>query len=253
MTVRKLNYTGRKRIRRSDVSVELIRGDDEHAAEVRPSVSLAHYGFPDDAQLVFEAYRQTQLVRVSIGALALPDRTARIGLDSFPDVDTVLYRLKVVANDSSGKLLGEADRLQRAASNDAEERGESILPVEEADIGDLLWWLDFSDGPPVLQISRRVPDYRSLALRPDFVWLVYPAVFKEVLERALPIADAESEDREGDWADDWVALGVSLAGREPPADDDEQDQWVREACAEFCRTRRLRSRCSQVLAPNEAL
>ena len=130
MTIRKLNYTGRQRIRRADVDVTVHNVEDVFAATASVEHDLSSYDFPPDAGLVFEAYRKTQLARMNLGGLSRPLSGQTLSLAGFPDPKALLFRLKIVAAGTSGLLLGEADELRATEGNDASAERSSLLLVE---------------------------------------------------------------------------------------------------------------------------
>src|SRR4051812_2901769 len=91
---RTINYTGRKRIKRTDVSITLReeRGIWIFDADLK----LASYGFPSDAEIWLEAHRQNLWMQWgwgTISALRVPsDRM----LSEFDVPDGVLFRVRVV-------------------------------------------------------------------------------------------------------------------------------------------------------------
>lgn len=253
MTIRKLNYTGRQRIRQADVDVTLHNVEDIFGAAASVECDLSSYGFPPDAGLVFEAYRGTQLARTSLGTMVRPLADATLSLAGFADPEALLFRLKVVASGSSGLLLGEADKLRASETNEADAERRSMLLVESADLGDQVWWLDLSDSAPRLQISETLAaDYRAFARRDDFTWFVYPAVLRMILEREIESESAEddAEDEDGNAtaeASPWLKMGGQLAGRSCPEDADSQTRWVEDTCDAFCRRHRFKMKFRYLL------
>ncbi len=253
MTIRKLNYTGRQRIRRADVDVTVHNVEDVFAATASVEHDLSSYDFPPDAGLVFEAYRKTQLARMNLGGLSRPLSGQTLSLAGFPDPKALLFRLKIVAAGTSGLLLGEADELRATEGNDASAERSSLLLVEAADLGDRLWWLDLSDTAPRLQISASfATDFRAFARRDDFTWFVYPVVLRLILEREIESESAEddagAEDGDaGDGASPWLQLGSQLAGRGCPEDADSQAEWIEDACDAFCRRHRFKMKFRHIL------
>ncbi len=247
MTVRRLNYTNRQKIRRSDVAVA-VQGASSPVARV--DYRLAEYGFADDAVVFLEAYAPQESfgARVQVGLAHHPDATVELDLSQFSAPQELLFRLKVIAADGSGKLLGRADQLK--ASDEASDRteGRSLLPVVSADLGHRLWWLELDEtDQPTLLISERIEDYKAFARTPTFVWFVLPAILRGCLEAAVETVDEESEGDEGAATPlaRWLKLGSTLARRSAPdATDDQQerDKWIEDAVSAFCHDHKLMQR-----------
>lgn len=256
MTIRRLNYTNRQKISRNDVAV-VVDGASPPVARV--DYDLAEYDFPDDSAVFLEAYAPQESfgARVQVGLAPHPDPNGQLDLGQFGAPRELLFRLKVIAPDGSGKLLGKADQLK--ASDDAAERpeGRSLLPVVSADLGHRLWWLELDEtDQPTLVISERIGDHKALARTPTFAWLVLPAVLRKCLEAAVETVDEESEGDEGVATPlaRWLKLGALLARRPAPdATDDqhERDEWVSDAVNAFCRDHKLMQRYLEQEQPSQ--
>ena len=99
--IRKFNYTGRKKIRRSDVRIDLLR-DDDNRRYFNISLHLADLELPETARVYVEAYHRSGYQRYDFGTagrLRIPaDRTlGGIAASVMP-----LFRVKVV--DRTGAL-----------------------------------------------------------------------------------------------------------------------------------------------------
>lgn len=233
MGVRRFNYTDRKRILHSHSVVSLSRNGDEVSFDAQ--LLLQEYGLPGTAVVVVEAYRQTNLRRYPFGTAASPRPQGPTSLTGFSDVETLLFRVKVV-DPSSGLLLAEADRI-RPTDPDGGERP-SFLGVRGDNLSGEAWKLEFDNDHPVLVIEKQYGPYQILLASPHFRWLVLPHVFRSLLHRAL--AD-ELEDFDDASADSWqhavVRQAVTLTGSIPPEGDDEErrEEWITDAVRTFCR------------------
>lgn len=233
MSVRHFNYTSRKRILHSDTSIFLSRRDEEVSFDAQ--LRLQRYDLPPGASVVVEAYRQTVLKRFAFGtaANARPEGSTR--LDAFPDVDALLFRVKVV-DQQSGLLLAEADKI-KPADPDGGDRP-SFLSVRADSLSGEAWMLSFEDDQPVLIIEKAHGPYQSLLASPQFRWLVLPQILRSLLERALT-EDPEDvlDESASSWQSAVVRLARSLTGANPPEVDDDQlvDDWITTAVRAFCR------------------
>jgi hypothetical protein len=65
---RRLNYTGRVKINRSDVFIAIQKKDELLIFDA--DLKLDDYGLPADSQIYIEAYRQTVWMRFLFGTVA---------------------------------------------------------------------------------------------------------------------------------------------------------------------------------------
>jgi hypothetical protein len=253
--IRRLNYTGRRRIARTHVTVRLLPGEDgvwSFAAEF----DLSGFNFPKNANVFVEAYNLTSYMRFpfgTVGATAVPLdlRLAEITPSPLPK-----FRLKVVgAGARRGLLLAVADKLVPLRPEQDEAHRQSLLPVEFRDLGDRLWRLDLSDWP-VLELNRRVSDIGEAARSADsFLALVYPEVVRRILHEAVVnLGQTDPELDESDWPSLWLRYVCGLGGVElPPEGEGEeararQEEWIDAAVQAFCRGREARARFERALA-----
>jgi hypothetical protein len=242
---RTFNYTGRRKIGRKDVSITLRQETSGWIfdAELR----LADHHFPHNAEVWLEAHRQNLWMQWpwgTVSALRVPtDRR----LSEFDVPDGVLFRVRVVQppGQEHHKLLGEADGIPFVKAGEAaDQRRHLLVPVPDA-LDQQLWKLDFESDPPRLLVNKDAkPTWKEMACSPHFIALVYPEVLRRMLARALNEEDWTEDDEEGGWAADWVRFAKNLGGLgqvPPPTLRADQDNWVEEAVAAFCRRLEIRS------------
>lgn len=249
MAIRRLNYTGRKRIRREDVRITLYELDGS-SMRFDAKLNLQPYRLPEDALVFVEAYRQTTWMRFSFGTVGKTRAEDAPVLTEFDTPEGVLFRVRVTAvHEPRGKLLAEADSIQPRKLDDEEQRRIALLPVKpDPDLGDEVWRVDFSD-PPILLLNSDLADFAAVLRSPAFVSLVYPAVLREILLRVLYGEHPREVEEDDDWRAQWLRFAVSLPGMsmEVPAneaDPDKKDRFIDEAVRAFCRQHKLMKRFS---------
>lgn len=147
-----------------------------------------------------------------------------------------------MALDESERLLALADRVQPRRSN----RRESLLWLQEADLGGEVWQLDFGDAGdnPTLLVNNSIPGI-SAAVRQDnaFRGLVIPEVLRAILTRAFIVDGVAPDDTDdGPWSK-WAAFVRDFYADEHPAapdsesDNSEMAQWIDGAVAAFANLR----------------
>lgn len=238
MTVRRLNYTGRRKLSLEDVKVRILPSD-ERLALFDVNLKLSEYGLPKDALVFVEAYRQTSWMRFpcgTVGRLAIPiDRS----LSEFDSPEGILFRVRVTsATSPEGLLLAEADKIRPRLTEQEDENRLSLLSTKpDDDLGDQLFRVDFTDKP-LLLINARSGDWRILSRDPVFTSLVLPSVLREIMTRILHIEKHFDVEDTTDWRSQWLKFCVLLPGvPELPSerDQDNLDDWIDEVVDTFCR------------------
>lgn len=238
--LRKLNFTERTKIARSESSFELRRDPDGILA-FDPTLDLTGIPLPADARVYIEAQYRTSYMRFDCGpagALSIPEERRLTEIDS----DRVVrFRVKVV--DQSG-----GERRIVAASNDiivsCDRGGQgsrlSLLQVNFTDLGDQVWRIHFEGDQPILELNHRIESIEGLARNdPAFFALVYPAAVREVLTHYLLIDRSEAGDEDGQWASLWIRWAREMAADPVPADLDERAAWIDAVIVAFCGVHRV--------------
>ena len=207
------------------------------------AVDLATYGFPPDAHVFVEAYRQTILMRFDFGTVSAPRAPDNRLLADFPSAEEVLFRVRVTAaSGRPGVLLGEADRLRPREPEQTLDRRIPLLPAVPDDLGEEVWRLDFEGGTTLL-INRNLSDWKQTVSSDAFRAVVYPAAMRQILDRILLIEKYAHTDDPEDWRSRWLQFASLIQGSGPiPKSRDDDDDWIENAVAAFARRFRLRER-----------
>jgi hypothetical protein len=235
---RRINYTGRARIHAEDAAIRISK-TEEGITYFTAELHLNKYDFHSDAIVVVEAYRQTTWMRFDfgkIGSIAPPKDCA---LAEFDVPDDIHFRVKVISpGKNRGQLLGLADKI-RPSDKDKDTDRIPLLPIKPEDLGDEIWRIDITDHPRML-INSSLGDVHSFAKSPQFVTLVSPAAFRQVLTRILQDGHRDTGDYE-DWQSLWLRFAVNIPGvNKIPAerDTDTEALWIDDAVNAFCRQQR---------------
>jgi hypothetical protein len=233
--VRKLNYTGRRRIARTDVTITLDPlGPGRHAFSA--DLRLGNYRLPRRARILVEAYKNVNRMRFDFGTVGAPSHPPawQLELTEFAGSNNMLFRVKVVDFESElGKLLAEADQIRPQLADETGAERESLLDVRKEDLGERLWRVQIEDSDselmPCIVIHSKL-DKASFTQSVEFRALVLPAVMEQVLH-SLPLpGDCEAETWAARW---WSFLGKLGAGI--PDSNETRAEWVDEAVDHFCR------------------
>lgn len=238
--IRKFNYTGRKRIPRSKVSIEIVTGRNGQAT-FEASISLADLNLPKSADVFVEAYRRSFFKRFYFGTVSrLKQPTDRSLVDLDPQA-LAMFRVKVVEAAGKGRILAVADKIiPRRAEDDLANRI-CLLPVDFVDLGQCIWRLDLAGDWPSLQLNIRIEDIREIARSgAHFLSLVYPEVVRQILHKIVVEEDhTDPETDPEDWMSQWLIFARLLGVKQlPPSGDSEpilQDKlkWIDDTVEAF--------------------
>jgi hypothetical protein len=235
--IRKFNYTGRKKIRRSDVSIDLLRDDDgRRSFNIR--LHLADMALPINARLYVEAYHRAGCQRFdfgTVGSMKIP-RDRRLAAIS--ESATPLFRVKVVDKTTAhGRILAAVDKIRPASVDHQPADSRSLLFVEYDDLGHRIWQLDLDGDWPVLKLNRSVDEISLIASSDNrFSALVYPEVFRQILTRILIEDEHTDPDCDDDWPSLWLKLACTLPGMsvQLPVSKAGRLAWIENAVEAFC-------------------
>jgi hypothetical protein len=255
--IRRLNYTGRKRIPRENIRIGVFRAGevDEFDAVVR----CDGLHLPASARVFVEAYHKSDWMRFDYGTVADPTIPRDRRLTSFYRGARVLFRVKVVsAGKDSGKILAEADRIQPVGP-DSDRESDPLLPVRVVDgMEEQIWRVAWDNGP-ILELNRREPEIKRLIVSDArFRWLILPHVLRTVLLRVLADESDADDDPLGDGIEKrWMEFALSLHPLPPPRPGDRDPElvgnWVDDVVAAFCRRHRVLDDWRWALKPQDDL
>ena len=243
--IRRLNYTGRVKVHRTDV--RLATRENGGALSFEANLCLTDYELPAEALVFVEAYRQTTWMRFPFGTVAAMRPPTDCSLYEFDSPEGILFRVKVTQARDEHVLLAVADRIP-LAEPDQDADQESLLEAVPVELGDELWRIDWSIEPRLLvNISAAAADWRQLAKSPVFLGLVYPQVLREILGGVLNEHGHRDIDDDSDWRSKWLRFATLLPGVDPqlPAKDAEPDEtrrWTDDAVAAFAKKLSLKDK-----------
>ena len=186
--LRKLDYTGRRRIARTDISITLDPlGPGRHAFSA--NLQLASYRLPKRARIFIEAYKNVNRMRFDFGTVGVPIHPPywQLELTEFAGTNNMLFRVKVVDFESElGKLLAETDQIRPELSDETGADREALLHVRRDDLGERLWRVDIQDADselmPCIVVNSKL-DKASFTQSAEFRALVLPAVVEQSMTR----------------------------------------------------------------------
>lgn len=233
----RINFTGRKRITRDRVDVQVERAQGSLLATIS-HLGLDGLGLPDHAQLFVEVYHQTFFHRFQCGTVSAPDLPKESGIADFAAPELLHSRVRVVAVDGSqaGQLLALADRLPVSVIG-GEGKSRGLLPVGPGSLGSQFWKMDITGDYPQILINESIADWKSVAQDPWFKSLVFPeALRRAALWAATELQNGATEE-DSDALRDWckyfrTRLDTDIA--EAVENDEVNDDWADKLTEEFC-------------------
>jgi hypothetical protein len=243
--IKRVNFTGRRRIPRAKVDIEVYDGTPRR---FDATINLDGLQLLPEAAVFLEATSRgsTVIERFTFGEVG-SIRPPKERLLKEVEGENIFFTLKVV-DLTDRRLLGIAEHIrpERAGTQTAAGR-RGILPVEPAELGQELWQLQFGEQDVFLLVNKEVPGLVDRTRTdPVFFAAVYPAVVRTILARA--IAENVDVEEDGDhWPILWLRFGKNLhpARENPPKSDDpkeDRDEWIDEVARAFCETHALKDK-----------
>lgn len=247
--IRRLNYTGRRKIPRSCITIRLFEHGQRRSFDAE--LDLQALELPSEASVFVEAYYRAAYQRFAFGTVGELRPPAERWLDKIPQRKP-LFRVKVVhAHNGLARILASADQIRPLDADGAEDHRDSLLPVEYADLGDRIWKLELDDDGPCLLLNKRFEGIREAARSgPEFLSLVYPEVFRAILQWALDDQGSDPDDNDDGWRTLWMRFACRELGcPRPPEtrDDTEIADWIDSAVNALCVRMRAAQHFEQLL------
>jgi hypothetical protein len=240
--IRKLNFTGRKKIPLRSTMVTLTNGD-KHPHSFDIQLDLSEINLPNEALVYVEAYKRTSYMRFhygTVGDLIVPTNRnlTKIEAGVIP-----LFRVKIVDRSTQhGQIIAMADKIHPKGIEDADKEKVSLLHVEfSEDLGSQVWRLDLEGDWPVLQVNNKIPSIKDITKSDEaFLALVYPEIVRQILNFIIESEQLDPEIDEDEWYSLWINFVSSLpgvgsppTGRDPNIKTDQMD-WLEKAVHGFC-------------------
>jgi len=220
---RRFNYTGRRKLVRSDVRIRV-----HEAVGGNPQSFTADVKIPSDSKLdpqarvYVEAYIGASSMRFDFGTVAAIAPPNDCSLTEIDEGAPVLFRVRVVDETQNvGRLLASANGIRPEGEEDGKHR-KPLLPLRSCDLGEEIWQLKYdADAGFELAVNSRVPDIME-RLKSDSILmgLVYPEVVRQIARRVWE--EGSNAEDDADWLVDWKIWLEELLGR-PVSMEDESE------------------------------
>jgi hypothetical protein len=240
---RRLNSTGRVRLTRESIHVELEQPADAMAFPwISARIDLKEFDFPGDAVVSLEAYYRSSSMRFPCGTVGEQIIPTRMILSDIDRGGAIKFRLLVIASDGSGRILGAAEGLRPATKGESRDR-QPLLTMRETNLGNELWRIEVdSRTGPILCVNSAVSGLAAqIRESPLLQGLVLPHAFRIILEE---LGSEGEEDEDDYWGEDWRKFLVEIGVTEEPdeSDPDVVTDWIESAVETFCNLKNFVSR-----------
>jgi hypothetical protein len=247
--LRKLNFTERAKVPRSNVRVTLRR-DEDGMLVFDPHLSFDGVAVVPSARVFIEAYYRTSFMRFDCGsveAFAPPDDRRLKDIDG---TSIVRFRVKLVDNTANDhRIIAVADDI--VVSEEKRDAGGRmpLLPVNFSEaLGQQPWRVAFEPNGPVLELNNRIAQIQDVAKNDAvFFALVYPAAVRQILTQILLVDGHEAHVEGDDWWNYWLRWAAKFSAP-PPPDADDAPFWIDDVVAAFCNQQQLIDRWSAARA-----
>jgi hypothetical protein len=247
--LRKLNFTERAKIARSDVRVTLRR-DHDGVLVFDPQLSFDAIDVVPTARVFIEAYYRTSFMRFDCGSVAAFTPPADRRLTEIDGTSVVRFRVKLVDNEGNDhRIVAVADDIVVAEEKRDATGRVPLLPVNFTDsLGQQAWRLAFEPNGPVLELNNRIDAIKDVAKNDaSFFALVYPAAVRQVLSQILLVEQHDAQNEGDDWWNLWLRWAARYASP-LPIDPDEAPFWIDEVVSAFCDSQKLVDRWRNAVA-----
>jgi hypothetical protein len=235
--MKRFNYTGRKKIKRSNVRIDLLRNEYGNRY-FNVALNLDDIELPTSAFVYLEAYHRSGYQRYDFGTVGNRKIPINRKLDTFSETAIPLFRVKVVDKTTShGRILASVDKVRPENIDDIPADSQSLLFVEYDELGNKIWQLDLEGDWPVLKLNQHVDEISMVASSDSrFLSLVYPEVFRQILKRIIIEDEHTDPECDDDWPSLWLQLACTLPGISMPPQVSKADQnlWIDKAVESFC-------------------
>jgi hypothetical protein len=133
---RRINFTGRRKIRRSDVSIRIV--EQNGGIEFIADLLLGEYKLDPSARVHIEAFRSDSTLwkRFNFGTIGDFGPQNGCALDDFGHPDGIRFRVKISSgSDFLGRLVAEADGIRPELPDEHDQHHDPILDVAPGAMG----------------------------------------------------------------------------------------------------------------------
>lgn len=214
-TFRTFNYTGRSRIKKDSIRIDLEKEDEELISGLEIGLDTDKIeSSNENAKVILEGRYLTEYERFELGKIANLESYYDLEFENPIYAESLIFRLIVVGPE--GRILAQADQIRPT-----KEETEDILKVDLIDMGRKTTWevrYRGRRGAPVLVLNSSIPGIKNVIKRnPEFRLSVLPNAFRNILFHLCFVEDIEDpDDASVEWHQDWLTFSKEVLNVESP-------------------------------------
>tara|TARA_R110002072_G_scaffold42064_11_gene118041 strand:+ start:63710 stop:64507 length:798 start_codon:yes stop_codon:yes gene_type:complete len=246
MTVQRMNYTNRLKLKREHLQISLGQPDASGISRFELGLKLPE-SLPTDAGISLEAYSSSPPIqmRFNLGTVDKPrtlTEEERRLTDFGKGAPTPLFRLKIIDRDKNdGRLIADRSQIRPITPEEKKDNRQGLLYIDYMPLGGPVWELEPERAgfEPTLWLDPSADPLQELPRDPRFIALVFPEVIRRVLTHLIIDEEMNGIDGEGMWGVDWFKLASNLpgmVGNDLPREENEDEgrrEWISEAASSF--------------------
>jgi hypothetical protein len=227
---RTINYTGRKRIKKENISINIIKNENNTLYFSVNELDLKELNINTDAKVYIEAYYRTDLKRFDLGNIHNIKTPIVNDISDLVYIANIKFRV-IVVDPSDGKILAHIDNISIGKN--------VLLRVEIKDLNNNIWMIEYDNDGPILCLNNKIPNIINIVKNdPQFFMYVFPSVIREILTYIFFVDDY---DPETNWHSNWLTFTKHLIFATPTIldkkddcfDKDEVNEWINNVATEF--------------------
>ncbi|OUJ18770.1 hypothetical protein AMET1_0421 [Methanonatronarchaeum thermophilum] len=202
---RRLNFTGRRKIDKKNVSIS-VEPVDNDSPKFNANLDFSEMNFPEGSKVYIDAKHKTEWKRFDFGETGDLGAREKTILDDIALLEGLKFRVLVVDNEK--RIIG----LARAISPKIkDENRNNLLPVKISEM-DLLWDLDYPGSRPELHINEDIKGSVEMVESDSaFRLSVFPEVLRRILYRIVFWEDEVDDPKEtSEWHKEWLEFAAQF-------------------------------------------
>ena len=250
MTVKSINYTGRKKIPENCIRLETVLDPDGNSS-FSMQIDNEGLGFDPKSRVLVQAYNKEIARNFDFGTLESLISPRDTTISDLGPTGNLKFRIKVFTDGDPPVILGRADGISVGLEEDSEDNREGLITVRSDDIGSVPWKIEFPTGAfgkPVLILNVAILNGRQkIKTNHTYQALVLPTVIHQVMQQIVSgtLGSTEEATDFRDEPESWQARWVSFVTREvgvpePDWDDFDDltsaDPYLDEVVEKYCDT-----------------
>ena len=155
------------------------------------------YGFDDESRILLNVRSAgITTTNLDLGTVGKQTPLEDFELQDFSSTRNAKYAF-IVTDPKENMVLGLIKDKSIRFENEDENQKKGILGIDEAELGDRIWKLDWEEETdPVLHMNNKLVDPKGTAVSPTFVSVVYPEILRKIAMKQVELHESEMANSE---------------------------------------------------------